>query len=59
FFPGTHTIGFDSPVDTLTLEHTARSREGFARGALLAAEWVPGKKGFFTFEQVIFGENHG
>jgi len=59
FFPGTHTVGFDSPVDTLTLEHTARSREGFARGALLAAEWIQGKKGFFTFEQVIFGENHG
>ncbi|MFB3905662.1 MAG: 4-hydroxy-tetrahydrodipicolinate reductase [Acidobacteriota bacterium] len=59
FFPGTHTVGFDSPVDTLTLEHTARSREGFARGALLAAEWIQGKRGFFTFEQVIFGENHG
>ncbi len=59
FFPGTHTVGFDSPVDTLTLEHTARSREGFARGALLAAEWIQGKKGFFTFEQVIFGENNG
>jgi 4-hydroxy-tetrahydrodipicolinate reductase len=59
FFPGTHTVGFDSQVDTLTLEHTARSREGFGRGALLAAEWIQGKKGFFTFEQVIFGENHG
>ena len=59
FFPGTHTVGFDSPVDTLTLEHTARSREGFARGALLAADWIQGKKGFFTFEQVIFGENNG
>jgi 4-hydroxy-tetrahydrodipicolinate reductase len=59
FFPGKHTVGFDSPVDTLTLEHTARNREGFARGALLAAEWIQGKKGFFTFEQVIFGENHG
>ncbi len=58
-FPGTHTVGFDSAVDTLTLEHTARSREGFAKGALLAAEWIQGKKGFFTFEQVIFGENHG
>ncbi|RPI24012.1 MAG: dihydrodipicolinate reductase [Acidobacteria bacterium] len=58
FFPGTHTVGFDSSVDTLTLEHTARSREGFARGALLAAEWIQGKKGFFTFEQIIFGENH-
>ena len=58
FFPGTHVVGFDSPVDTLTLEHTARSREGFAHGALLAAEWILGKKGFFTFEQVIFGERH-
>lgn len=58
FFPGTHVVGFDSPVDTLTLEHTARNREGFAHGALLAAEWIQGKKGFFTFEQVIFGEKH-
>jgi 4-hydroxy-tetrahydrodipicolinate reductase len=58
FFPGTHVVGFDSPVDTLTLEHTARSREGFARGALLAAEWIQGKTGFFTFEEVIFGEQH-
>jgi 4-hydroxy-tetrahydrodipicolinate reductase len=58
FFPGTHVVGFDSAVDTLTLEHTARSREGFAHGALLAAQWIQGKKGFFTFEQVIFGERH-
>jgi 4-hydroxy-tetrahydrodipicolinate reductase len=56
FFPGVHTVGFDSPVDTLVLEHTARSRDGFARGALLAADWIRGKKGFFTFEQVIFGD---
>jgi 4-hydroxy-tetrahydrodipicolinate reductase len=58
FFPGTHVVGFDSPVDTLTLEHTARSREGFARGALLAADWIQGKTGFFTFEEVIFGDQH-
>ena len=45
--PGTHEIGFDSGADTITLRHTARSREGFARGALRAAEWVMGKKGFY------------
>ena len=42
--PGTHEIGFDSLADTITLRHTARSREGFARGALRAARWVAGKK---------------
>jgi 4-hydroxy-tetrahydrodipicolinate reductase len=47
--PGTHEIGFDSGADTITLRHTARSREGFARGALKAAQWVVGKKGFFEF----------
>ena len=45
--PGTHEIGFDSGADTITLRHTARSREGFARGALKAAQWIIGKKGFF------------
>jgi len=45
--PGTHEIGFDSGADTITLRHTARSREGFARGALKAAQWVIGKRGFF------------
>jgi 4-hydroxy-tetrahydrodipicolinate reductase len=44
--PGTHEIGFDSSADTITLRHTARSREGFARGALKAAQWVIGKRGF-------------
>ena len=53
--PGTHEIGFDSAADTITLRHTARSREGFARGALKAAQWVVGKKGFFDFEEVLFG----
>ena len=53
--PGTHEIGFDSSADTITLRHTARSREGFARGALKAAQWVVGKKGFFDFEEVLFG----
>jgi 4-hydroxy-tetrahydrodipicolinate reductase len=45
--PGTHEIGFDSPADTITLRHTARSREGFARGALKAAQWIVGRKGFY------------
>ncbi len=52
--PGTHEIGFDSSADTITLRHTARSREGFARGALQAAQWVVGKKGFFEFGEIIF-----
>ena len=47
--PGTHEIGFDSGADTITLRHTARSREGFARGALKAAQWIIGKKGFHEF----------
>lgn len=44
---GTHEIGFDSAADTITLRHTARNREGFALGAIRAAEWVVGRKGFF------------
>jgi 4-hydroxy-tetrahydrodipicolinate reductase len=53
--PGTHEIGFDSAADTITLRHTARSREGFARGALKAAQWVIGKRGLHEFGDVIFG----
>ena len=52
--PGTHEIGFDSAADTITLRHTARSREGFARGALKAAQWVVGKKGFHEFADIEF-----
>jgi 4-hydroxy-tetrahydrodipicolinate reductase len=52
--PGTHEIGFDSSADTITLRHTTRSREGFARGALKAAQWVIGKKGFFQFGDILF-----
>ncbi|HJZ98251.1 MAG TPA: dihydrodipicolinate reductase C-terminal domain-containing protein [Candidatus Solibacter sp.] len=50
--PGTHEIGFDSSADTITLRHTARSREGFARGALKAAQWIIGKKGFYEWPQM-------
>jgi 4-hydroxy-tetrahydrodipicolinate reductase len=55
--PGTHEIGFDSPADTITLRHTARSREGFARGALKAAQWVIGKRGLHEFGEVIFSDD--
>lgn len=51
--PGTHEVGFDSAADTITIRHTARSREGFARGALRAARWVVGKKGFFDFREIV------
>ena len=51
--PGTHRVGFDGPADQILLEHTARSREGFAGGALLAAEWIVGKNGFYEFTDVI------
>lgn len=51
--PGTHEIGFDSAADTITLKHTARSREGFALGALHAARWLVGKKGVFEFGETL------
>ena len=51
---GTHEIGFDCAADTITLRHTARSREGFAMGAVKAAEWVLGKTGFHEFGEIIF-----
>lgn len=53
--PGTHTVLFDSPVDTIELKHVARGREGFAFGAVLAAEFVKGKKGFFTIDDLMNG----
>lgn len=50
---GTHEIGFDSPEDTITIRHTAKNREGFARGALRAANWVIGKQGCFEFREIL------
>ena len=52
--PGTHEIGFDSAADTITLRHTTRNREGFARGALKAAQWIVGQRGFHEFSEVLF-----
>jgi 4-hydroxy-tetrahydrodipicolinate reductase len=51
--PGTHRVGFDGNADQILLEHFARSREGFALGAILAAEWVAERKGFWEFTEVM------
>jgi 4-hydroxy-tetrahydrodipicolinate reductase len=53
YIPGTHRVGFDSEPDQILLTHTARSRQGFAAGALLAAHWITGRKGTFEFSEVI------
>lgn len=50
---GIHSILFDSPFDTITFTHEAKSREGFARGAIQAAEWLQGKRGLYTFDDCI------
>jgi len=52
--PGTHEVGFDSEADTITLTHTARSREGFAAGAVLAAEKIVNKQGVYEFSELLF-----
>jgi len=51
--PGTHTVGFDSASETVTLTHTVRDRAVFARGALEAASWIKGRKGWFTMKDMI------
>jgi 4-hydroxy-tetrahydrodipicolinate reductase len=51
--PGTHRVGFDGSADQILLEHSARSREGFASGALLAAKWIASRKGFYEFADVM------
>jgi 4-hydroxy-tetrahydrodipicolinate reductase len=53
FIPGTHTVGFDGPAETITLSHAARDRSAFARGALFAAKWIHGKRGWFTMRDVL------
>lgn len=54
--PGTHEVVFDAPYETVRLQHVARGRQVFAAGALVAAEWIRGKRGVFTFDQMLFGE---
>lgn len=50
---GTHTILFDSPIDTITLTHAAKNKQGFAYGAVLAAEWLISRTGFFTMKDLL------
>jgi len=51
--PGTHTVGFDGPAESITLAHSARDRTAFARGALVAARWIVGRAGWFTMHDVL------
>lgn len=53
YIPGTHRLSFDSNADHITVEHVARSREGFAAGALMAAEWIVGREGVYEFSEVF------
>ena len=57
--PGTHQVGFDSESDSITLVHQAHGREGFAKGAVLAAEWVAGRSGIFTMDDFMNGLSRG
>jgi 4-hydroxy-tetrahydrodipicolinate reductase len=56
FLPGTHTVGFDGPSDSVTLTHEVRDRSVFARGALEAAKWLKGRRGWFTMRDMLMGE---
>ncbi|MCV2484129.1 4-hydroxy-tetrahydrodipicolinate reductase [Flavobacterium sp. SH_e] len=51
--PGTHTVNYDSPIDSIEIKHTAHNREGFALGAVIAAEWLAGKQGVFSMKDVL------
>jgi 4-hydroxy-tetrahydrodipicolinate reductase len=51
--PGTHTVIYDSEIDTIEFKHTAHNRNGFALGAVLAAEWIKDKKGFYSVEDMF------
>ena len=51
--PGTHTVSYNSTVDTIEIKHTAHNRDGFALGAVIAAEWIVGKQGVFSMKDVL------
>jgi len=51
--PGTHRVSYQSPIDNITIEHKAHNREGFALGAVVAAEWIVGRKGIYKMEDVL------
>lgn len=57
--PGTHTVGFDGPSETVTLEHQVRDRAVFARGALEAARWLAGKRGWFSMRDLVLDVTKG
>ena len=52
--PGTHVVNYRSEIDTISIKHEAHSREGFALGAVVAAEWIENKKGVFSMHDVLF-----
>jgi 4-hydroxy-tetrahydrodipicolinate reductase len=54
YAPGSHEVGFDSEADHLSFSHTARSRQGFAVGAVIAAELLQGRSGCFEFPELLF-----
>ena len=51
--PGTHSITYESPVDSIEIKHEAHNREGFALGAVIASEWIQGKTGIFSMKDVL------
>ena len=51
--PGTHIISYTSAVDEIEIKHTAKNRDGFAMGAIIAADWIIGKKGVFSMKDVL------
>ncbi len=55
--PGTHTVGFDGPSETIELTHTVRDRAVFARGALVAAQWLVGRRGWFSIRDMLAGNS--
>jgi 4-hydroxy-tetrahydrodipicolinate reductase len=55
--PGTHVLTYEGSHETVSLSHLARSRLGFAEGALAAAQWLPGRRGVYTFEDMLFGDS--
>ncbi len=57
YIPGTHSVGFDSEADAVTLTHTARSRMAFAEGALMAASWIRDRVGMYEFSEILFGSS--
>ncbi len=56
--PGTHEVAYNSPIDTISIKHQAHNRDGFVQGAIMAAEWILGKKGVFSMQDVLGNQNN-